>query len=98
MYNYSIFFKDRCLTNELLFLVSQILIHNWHTDKDDEMVIFRMRSRQVRLCLLQMLAVCVQLIFGAFNDLCIEYMGNLCFGKCYVIHCCLWTVQTIHFP
>ena len=25
-------------------------------------------------------------------------MGNLCFGKCCVLHCSLWAVQTINFP
>ena len=25
-------------------------------------------------------------------------MGNLCFGKCSVLHCSLWAVQTIYFP
>ena len=24
-------------------------------------------------------------------------MGNLCFGKCNVLHCSLWAVQTINF-
>ena len=23
--------------------------------------------------------------------------GNLCFGKCGILHCSLWGVQTIHF-
>ena len=25
-------------------------------------------------------------------------MGNLCLGKCGVVHCSLWAVQTINFP
>ena len=24
-------------------------------------------------------------------------MGNLCFGKCGILHCGLWVVQTIYF-
>ena len=36
----------------------------------------------------------IQLISGVFG---VAYTGNLCFGKCVVLHCSLWAVQTMNF-
>ena len=55
-------------------------------------------SHQICCIHTYILLVHVTYVTVNFSTFRVARTGNICLGKCCVLHCSLWGVQTIHFP